>query len=449
MERCDCFPPTLLDDSTSTRRAKPTTLLADLDDIFKAESEGFDEYALLHPDLMGGSSFLRPEVGKLAISTAVAKDLYKEARAKMETGSDILASTRAMLLINGDNYSAWNVRKRVLTQATLTLASLEGEIQFTTLVFSVRHKSTNAWSHRRWACRAAELMFKSHLEESPTSFWARELEVCEAVAERHPKNYFAWTHRLAICRLLDKESIELEVNRSNEFLRRHVSDRSAAHHCEQLLSLRLGRSSSLREQLEFGELQLEFGATLAETLPGHETLWHHLRTCMRIFLSIEKGPLRCEDPGILSRACSLISSSAHHDKDEPQEDKYELIGSIGSHGTTPMYLIISRHLGLASRVMHGPAPSWGDEATQRRCAAAFAFDVCVHCSKRSKDPDSNWPQKSIVDAARKLCSQLSEPQRGDGSSDSAPHQSHYSGPASQHLDLWASLASEIDRENYP
>ncbi len=64
------------------------------------------------------------------------------------------------------------------------------------LVFSKHTKKACAWAHRRWCLarfwRSSASALASYGVESQE---AHELEVTAAIAERLPKNYYAWTHR--------------------------------------------------------------------------------------------------------------------------------------------------------------------------------------------------------------------------------------------------------------
>ena len=55
------------------------SLVAALEAHFQADS-ALDEYAILHPSALEGADFLRPEPGKLAISSACTEALFREAR---------------------------------------------------------------------------------------------------------------------------------------------------------------------------------------------------------------------------------------------------------------------------------------------------------------------------------------------------------------------------------
>ena len=443
-------------------------LVAELDAEFAASGiVEVDEYALLHPDAMPGASFFTFEPGKLAISTAAAKPLFRQAAELLKasdaaaaaaaaaatgsrataactttsaaaTSTDVrspplppppttqaalrtLSASRALLLVSGDCYSAWNARKRAVEAILAEVAAdeeatedagmcqvdddiggggggggggrndavagmelrhrdqrqthrerlralVEAEVSLTTLVFSARPKATTAWAHRRWTCRVAAaqlfVQFSSrgvgvegggpdgsngggggggggcadqlHRYVDEAAFWARELAVCGDVAAKHPKNYFAWTHRLwAVHKWADAAAVAAasaapaassfpastsassvtaataaataarravlfrELVWARRFCGSAVSDRSAAHHHERVLAaLALpnggggggggggscgGGGGGGARALAYRELRVACGA--AVRLPGHEALWAHATALARIFLA--------------------------------------------------------------------------------------------------------------------------------------------------------------------
>ena len=70
------------------------------------------------------------------------------------------------------------------------------EIHFIDLVFTLHPKISEAWEHRSWCVREM-LRLRSDAESGAdrSVMHLHELDVCEAVAVRYPKNYYAWSHR--------------------------------------------------------------------------------------------------------------------------------------------------------------------------------------------------------------------------------------------------------------
>lgn len=109
------------------------------------------------------------------------------------------------LLLSGDSYTAWNSRKR-------KMSDVQAELDFNKVVLKKHAKAASAWSHRKWCIERCGRV--------PSG----ELSLCELLAERYPRNYFAWTHRLWLLRF-ERENLDLVT----PFLAKHVTDYSAAH----------------------------------------------------------------------------------------------------------------------------------------------------------------------------------------------------------------------------
>jgi hypothetical protein len=60
---------------------------------------------------------------------------------------DVHDSSRVLVLVNADNYSAWNARKYLLLCGFI---KPDRELIFMNFVFSKHPKSGEAWAHRRW-----------------------------------------------------------------------------------------------------------------------------------------------------------------------------------------------------------------------------------------------------------------------------------------------------------
>ena len=103
--------------------------------------------------------------------------------------------------------------------------------------------------------------------------FAREVKTCIDVAEKYPKNYYAWTHRQYLWDLFSFEAgdetkrqqqrlqyiqlleTELMIGMWQEWLPRHPGDHSAVHYSCQVLDLLLKEMISL--QLDSGRVMLD------------------------------------------------------------------------------------------------------------------------------------------------------------------------------------------------
>jgi hypothetical protein len=117
-----------------------------------------------------------------------------------------------------------------------------------------------------------------------------EIAICTRVAERYPKNYYAWTHRRYLLGQLQNLVQEAKNNTiaqnfisllQNEWstilnwLKTHVSDHSAVHYGGQVLEFWL---ESIQDDEESVTIQvmmgtLESARSLVDTYQEHEALW--------------------------------------------------------------------------------------------------------------------------------------------------------------------------------
>lgn len=120
-----------------------------------------------------------------------------------------------------------------------------------------------------------------------------EQRLCASMAEQHPRNYYAWNHRLWLLQFMSVEQLEAELRWTHNWLRTHVSDHSAANHLEQTivaLSAAVGAAGSgadttqtFRATLATVLQQVDHASAAVESRPGHETLWYHKR---KLFLFV-------------------------------------------------------------------------------------------------------------------------------------------------------------------
>ncbi len=97
----------------------------------------------------------------------------------------VLATT-AMLVVQPRHYTTWNVRKRLILDAVI---SLESDLFFSSLVLHTHPKKHECWSHRLWTFeRALEKCLDKRV------LLTCELELCERLAGKAPRNFYAWQH---------------------------------------------------------------------------------------------------------------------------------------------------------------------------------------------------------------------------------------------------------------
>ncbi|PHH63129.1 hypothetical protein CDD81_6280 [Ophiocordyceps australis] len=130
----------------------------------------------------------------------------------------VLFATAVMLLMDPENLSAANARKRVLSETLETCPNdvaplLNEKYLIDSLLTSRLHRHTKSptlWSHRRWLMQRISAMgvANSVVEELAS--------VVFVSAERHPRNYYAWCHaRLLVESTVansGKPGVELDTN---------------------------------------------------------------------------------------------------------------------------------------------------------------------------------------------------------------------------------------------
>lgn len=107
------------------------------------------------------------------------------------------------------------------------------------------------------------------------------------VAQRYPKNYYAWTHRLFCIRKADPSLVMEEWDFITGWLPQHVSDHSAVHYGGQVLQILQHTSKgTLHVQNAISEAK-----QLVERFPTHEVLWIFRRVCASTMLQLEHHTL--------------------------------------------------------------------------------------------------------------------------------------------------------------
>eukprot|EP01039_Chlorochromonas_danica_P007576 gene7571-8376_t len=201
------------------------------------------------------------------------------------------------LLIKGDLAFAYNIRK---TWLKYDLFSLSKEFLLLRAIFSKHPKSPAGWDHRRWCYRQRHhltrimplqdtTLFHNSILLTPTEI-ETEKEVCRIMGERYPRNYYAWMHRLWLLPQMTIYQLDDEIIFSEEWLRRHISDHTAAQHYLQVLTHILERKEALDHvilqlvpryesspiDMKRKVLLLSFWQSSRKLLterPGHESLW--------------------------------------------------------------------------------------------------------------------------------------------------------------------------------
>ena len=167
-------------------------------------------------------------------------------RNEMKRPEVALWVTRAVLVVNGEDHTCWNLRKRALTQ--LGVASVHDELAFTRVLLSKHTKSGEAWAHRKWAIQQL-LDAGASASVDYMKLCAAEVELCERVALLYPKNYYCWTHRQWAVKTISPAqngsdevdggggivSVLGELQTMQGYVARHVGDHAGFHYYEWIL----------------------------------------------------------------------------------------------------------------------------------------------------------------------------------------------------------------------
>ncbi|XP_059177132.1 protein prenyltransferase alpha subunit repeat-containing protein 1-like [Physella acuta] len=347
--------------------ARAPRLLIDLNNIFRKDPN-IDEYDILPVvEATHNRSPFFVENHKLGVEAWAVKLLVKycanrligwrgqNSSEKCLDPVEVSHLSRAVLLFNPDNYTAWNIRKELIESGYL---SIKDDLSFGVLIISKHPKSPETFIHRRWLfqqlldhCLSSSSGSNSSScsnvpgpnmevtatvesidldlnEPTETGFFNGafsleasrllktqthlELDVCATAAERYPCNYHAWSHRIWIVKYCLNCSLQIllkELKSTEKWTSTHISDHSGFHYRQFLLTeihARNDRFSSLHSQnsTDLFVKEMVFVRDLIDTYPGHEALWYHRRF---VFQSL----LRPEHLELSARCCHLHPRNGH------------------------------------------------------------------------------------------------------------------------------------------
>ncbi|BBN02459.1 protein prenyltransferase alpha subunit repeat containing protein 1 [Marchantia polymorpha subsp. ruderalis] len=145
----------------------------------------------------------------------------------------LMSYTRALVLINCDHASAWNMRKRILSTKTANEILLSAELRIASIVLSCAPKSEETWAHRRWLINQ---MINGGVSRVKLDLILEgDSKLVEAVAERSPMNYRAWRHRCWLVTQMSFLQIAIELHRTKLWASTHVADNCCYHYRRSLL----------------------------------------------------------------------------------------------------------------------------------------------------------------------------------------------------------------------
>mmetsp|Transcript_4109 Transcript_4109/g.11309 ORF Transcript_4109/g.11309 Transcript_4109/m.11309 type:complete len:465 (-) Transcript_4109:64-1458(-) len=250
--------------------------------------------------------------------------------------SQIIDATTCLLVLCPDHATAWSDRKRALSlmerqckcgrseDRSSGALCFVSELNFLDILFSQHSKAPNSWTHRKWICRKIVngLTFSASNERSTRGNWetlqtwaGREIDVCTRVAEKFPKNYYAWTHRSFVVQLVITscfangcpriiepvtDFLSEELTFSKSWLSTHISDHSAVHYGSETLrkifawyrsiscaDVATNRKNACRRScLAEAKLALSGAGDLCSRYASHEAIWIWRRLCATVVIEI-------------------------------------------------------------------------------------------------------------------------------------------------------------------
>lgn len=235
---------------------------------------------------------------KLGIATKSLKPLFKYVsgelwrllvdyeKALSSSHDEVHRLTRAMLIVRGDSPRALHLRKDLLDRHHLPL---DAEIPLLDMIFILHPKSPSCWEHRRW------ILNRIYSPRLPPSVVGRELELCSRMADRYPRNYYAWIHRIWLLGQSDCAAKTAERSFVREWIRLHPSDHSAVSYQQLLIAEDTPRDTEAVAVWETIKDEISANRELLSNYAEHETLWLQRRSLMLIYLPLIADSQASED----------------------------------------------------------------------------------------------------------------------------------------------------------
>ncbi|KAJ3408756.1 Protein prenyltransferase alpha subunit repeat-containing protein 1 [Chytridiales sp. JEL 0842] len=228
---------------------------------------------------------------------SVIRDMDALSKLAVDDVDQLCHSSRVLLLINPENYTAWNLRKRLITLGKITL---EYDLSLMDLILTKHPKRAGAWSHRYWLLVRLVEDVTQNSDDSLNGIMDKrlrhELSICTMASEKHRMNYHSWTYRGRLRDMLSKEIIHEELDAARKWIRSHVSDHCGYMYHISLMNHLISRlgddtntkdvdassdrkewRSSLNEYIQLLQSEVTFSFNVIADYPGHESAWCHLR----------------------------------------------------------------------------------------------------------------------------------------------------------------------------
>ncbi|KAI8481756.1 PREDICTED: LOW QUALITY PROTEIN: protein prenyltransferase alpha subunit repeat-containing protein 1-like [Branchiostoma belcheri] len=352
-------------------------ILSDLSTAFQRHPN-IDEVGFIPcPTCQHNRSPVVVENNKLGIETwclelifPYAHDKVLRARGRDDNGRKIkvsrsarslLEATRAVLLVQADCLTAWNIRKELVEAEDLKCIQ---DLKFAALVLTKHPKSSETFAHRRWLLKQiVQKTTSTSLQPSPVSqashtnglvagdqasggaaavpplnargtksggaelpcdekLLETELAVCQSSAERYPSNYYAWTHRAWVVEQVARCHYKIlikELSDTRHWISRHISDHSGLQYRQFLitqLATHFRSADALQDEfLPLLTAEFELLTDLITAFPGHEALWYHRRY---VFQQWESVLSMCKCPKSDNSASSTGKNQTHLQQGHPE-----------------------------------------------------------------------------------------------------------------------------------
>lgn len=243
---------------------------------------------------------------------------YRNVRSKMlvdERNSHsqqiIMNVTSCLLLVCPDHATAWADRRRALLHNAEenSVNQWKRELKYLDLLMTKHTKAPTSWFHRKYVFQ--QIANRTSSLEKLIDFARKEIKLCIRVADRYPKNYYAWTHRIYVLRSLQdlcdvvksdnlrrcvseaggnmfRVLLKEELSTTEPWLRTHLSDHSAAHFggcvLRMLLNMQLMDAKIAGEGISIAVEAIESARRLIRLYPAQEVLWIFRRICSHALL---------------------------------------------------------------------------------------------------------------------------------------------------------------------
>jgi len=223
-------------------------------------------------------------------------------------------ASKALLIVNADNYTAWNWRKKRCIAADDW--KWPSELEWNAAILSKHPKSGESWAHRKYVC--GRMLGASG--EFSAEVCDRELDICLEAALVYPRNYYAWSHLRWISTHSTASWCATAVHRVKGFIQGHVGDGSAWHALWYILSRGAQADGEGTKPWVVYARLLE---SISESYPSHAAVWHSFKQIMCLPTPEEQSaqvqfepcdPSKCESYQELKRCTrALLPSSAERE----------------------------------------------------------------------------------------------------------------------------------------